>query len=123
MTEKIEQASAGVASELNTELGFEDKRYVVVGNFAELDSSIRLGSKVYVVGGRNGDGFQTRKCVVRFRHGNLRSVWVNMKKLKNFRAAWLPQHIKEIAADDSEVMTKDEAVRVSILLNERHTQT
>ena len=87
MSEEKTQIADGVASELN---------YVVVGNFAELDSSIRLGSKVYVVGGRNGDGFQTRKCVVRFRNGNLRSVWVKMKKLKNFRAAWLPQHKKKI---------------------------
>ena len=39
MNEEKTQIADGVASELNAELGFEDKRYVVVGNFAELDSS------------------------------------------------------------------------------------
>ena len=33
MSEEKTQIADGVASELNAELGFEDKRYVVVGNF------------------------------------------------------------------------------------------
>jgi len=100
----------------------KDKDYVVIGNFAESDNGIRLGSKVYVVGGNNGDGFEKRRCVVRLRSGSLRCAWVNMKKLTNFRPAWLPDHVRSIAGDDSAATDKDEAEEISAFLNERHAR-
>lgn len=98
-----------------------NKTHVVIGNFAEADNKIRQASKVYIVGGDNGDGFEKRKCVIRMRDGKLKCAWLNLNKLSNFRSAWLPNHIRLIAGDDSAAMTKEQAASVAdrLLNNER----
>jgi hypothetical protein len=94
--------------------------YVVIGNFNDRDHKLRFNSKVFVVGGTNGDGWEKRKCVARRRDGSLCCMWLDMKKVRSFRPAWLPQHVRDLAGDDSAAMSKDDAMQVAAFLNERH---
>lgn len=72
-----------------------DKEFGVVANIEVTDRILRNGTKVWLIGGTGGEGWD--RFVV---HGLSRSPrriekWIPTKRLSNFRAAWMPPHIRE----------------------------
>ena len=71
--------------------------YGIVANIVETDRFLRTGSKAWLIGGTGGEGWERFVWVGRTRGGRLVRKWVKTKRLSNFRCAWIPQHIKELA--------------------------
>lgn len=102
--------------------------YGIIANIVETDRFVRTGSKSWLVGGTGGEGWYRFVWVVRTRSGQLTKKWLPTKRLGNFRAAWIPDHIREI--NDGYIYisgTRDEmeavAVRMSLFAEDLRNNT
>jgi len=77
-------------------------------NIAEPDSCLRLGSKAWVAMSDGGNGFERVPIVGRTRGGRLVHKWVPLRRLYNFRPAFVQPHLdREITfarANDKEAL-------------------
>jgi hypothetical protein len=66
----------------------------IVANVRDPDHVLRLGAKVWIVGGTGGEGWH--RFVVRglAKSGHPIEKWCPTKRLHNFRAAWIPPKIR-----------------------------
>lgn len=68
------------------------ERYGIVANVCETDSCLRMGAKVWVVGGWSGGGFERVVVRGKSRGGRTIEKYLPIARLNNFRAAWVPEH-------------------------------
>ena len=69
--------------------------YGVVGNVLESDRAFRLGAKVWIAGGTGGEGAYRFEWIGISRGGRIIRKWAPTTRFSNFRAAWIPQHLRE----------------------------
>jgi hypothetical protein len=65
--------------------------YGVIANVLEGDPVFRHGAKVWLVGGDNGDGFESRQFYG-LGKGSRRGItkWARTIRMYNYRCAWIP---------------------------------
>lgn len=66
----------------------------VKANIAEPRSAMRTGALVWVVLTNPGWGGDRLCVLARSRGGRLIETWIGTKRLTNFRAAWVPEHLR-----------------------------
>jgi hypothetical protein len=74
----------------------EDGEYGIVANVAEVDRVFRLGSKAWLAGGTGGQGWDCFAWIGRTRSGRQihEPKWTPTHRFTNFRAAWIPPHLR-----------------------------
>ena len=67
----------------------------IAANVAETDKALRRGARVWIIRGWSGGGYE--RVVVRglARGGLPIEKWVPITRLEKFRAAWLPEHLRQ----------------------------
>lgn len=70
--------------------------YGIVANVIEPDRQLRSGAKVWLAGGTGGEGWYRFRWIG-LRHGGGRPIekWAPTHRFGNFRAAWVPEHLRE----------------------------
>lgn len=69
--------------------------YGIVGNSFETDRLFRGGAKVWLAGGTGGEGAYRFQWIGRSRSGRIIEKWAPTVRFNNFRAAWVPEHLRE----------------------------
>jgi len=69
--------------------------YGIVANVAEVDRIFRLGAKAWLSGGTGGNGWDEFKWIATSRGGRIVEKWAPTWRFTNFRAAWIPEHLRE----------------------------
>lgn len=94
------------------------KEYGLVCNYSG-DASVRRGAKCYVTWTNPGEGGDRMQVWCRSRGGRAILKIVNSKKLSNFRAAWIPAHVRTWeGVKGYPWWTKDEAVKHAQSMNQ-----
>lgn len=69
--------------------------YGIVANVTETDRIFRLGAKAWLSGGTGGNGWDEFKWIATSRGGRIIEKWAPTWRFANFRAAWIPEHLRE----------------------------
>jgi hypothetical protein len=80
-------------TEINPILGAGE--YGVVGNVKETDRVFRGGAKVWIAGGTGGEGAHRFEWIGMSRGGRIITKWAPTMRFSNFRAAWIPLHLRD----------------------------
>ena len=72
----------------------EPDTYGVAANFIEGDKYVRTGAKCYITWGNSGWGAKRVQVWVRSRGGRVITRIIATKRLTNFRACWVPEHVR-----------------------------
>lgn len=72
--------------------------YGIVANVTETDKVLRKGAKVWIVGGWSGGGFERVTVRGAARNGRQIEKYAPITRFTNFRAAWMPDHLREQAS-------------------------
>ena len=78
-----------------TNLIYGNGEYGVVGNVLETDRVFRNGAKVWLAGGTGGEGAYRFEWVGMSRGGRIIKKWAPTTRFNNFRAAWVPEHLRD----------------------------
>lgn len=68
--------------------------YGIVANVIETDRVLRKGAKVWLVGGDSGGGWAHLEVNGLARNGRPVTKVLPITRLDNFRAAWMPEHVR-----------------------------
>jgi hypothetical protein len=72
-----------------------DPPYGIIANSFERDRVFRNGAKVWLVGGTGGEGWHKFVWTGISRGGRVVTKWAPTERFHNFRAAWIPDHMKD----------------------------
>lgn len=68
--------------------------YGIVANVIEPDRVLRKGAKVWLASGTGGEGWHRFEWIGRSRSGRIIEKWAPTFRFNNFRAAWIPEHLR-----------------------------
>lgn len=68
--------------------------YGIVGNVMETDRVFRKGAKVWLAGGTGGEGASKFIWIGCSRSGRVIEKWAPTTRFNNFRAKWIPEHLR-----------------------------
>lgn len=92
-------------------------------NIAEPRSAMRTGALAWVFLTNKGWGGERLCVLARSRGGRLIQTWIGAKRLTNFRAAWIPVHLRDrVAAWETREAADEWAKRVQGRWANRHSQ-
>lgn len=66
--------------------------YGIVANVIESDKVFRVGDKCWLAGGTGGEGWSRFVWIAN--KGRMIERWVPTHRFDNFRAAWVPEHLR-----------------------------
>ena len=69
--------------------------YGIVANSVETDRVFRLGAKAWLCGGTGGEGWDRFRWIAHSRSSRVIEKWAPTERFGNFRAAWIPEHLRE----------------------------
>jgi hypothetical protein len=69
--------------------------YGIVANSMETDKIFRLGAKAWLSGGTGGEGWHRFKWIAHSRGSRIVEKWAPTVRFGNFRAAWVPDHLRD----------------------------
>src|SRR6516164_11611054 len=67
----------------------------ICANAFETDRIFRAGTKVWLVGGAGGEGWARFELRGLSRSGRPVTKWAPTFRLHNFRAKWIPEHLRD----------------------------
>lgn len=71
--------------------------YGIIANVCKPDRLLKMGSKVWLIGGTGGEGWYKFIWLGRTKKGKrLIKKWAPTNRFCNFRCAWIPEHIRKI---------------------------
>lgn len=71
------------------------EEYGIVANSMEADRVFRLGAKAWLAGGTGGEGWDKFEWIAHSRGSRVVRKWAPTVRFGNFRAAWVPEHLRE----------------------------
>ena len=69
--------------------------YGIVANCIEPDRVFRHGAKAWLAGGTGGEGLDRFQWIAISRGGRIVYKWAPTVRFGNFRAAWVPEHLRD----------------------------
>jgi hypothetical protein len=69
--------------------------YGIVANIIEPDQVFRLGAKAWLAGGTGGEGWYKFQWIAFSRGSRIVCKWAPTYRFGNFRAAWVPEHLRD----------------------------
>lgn len=70
----------------------------IVANVIETDRLARTGAKAWLIGGTGGEGWHRFVWHVMTRGSRYIEKWMPTHRMGNFRAAWVPEHLRDRVA-------------------------
>ena len=68
--------------------------YGIVANIDEPDRQMRMGAKCWLAGGTGGEGWDRFQWIGLTRGHDTIMKWMPTHRMANFRAAWVPDHLR-----------------------------
>ncbi|TIT80119.1 MAG: hypothetical protein E5W57_04100 [Mesorhizobium sp.] len=72
-----------------------DDRFGLIANVEGVDRIFRMGAKVWLCSGTGGEGWFRFEWWGMSRGGRTLQKWAPTERFTNFRAAWVPPHLRE----------------------------
>lgn len=73
----------------------KDDYFGLIANVAGVDRIFRMGAKVWLCSGTGGEGWFRFEWYGASRSGRPLQKWAPTERFTNFRAAWVPMHLRE----------------------------
>lgn len=87
--------------------------YGIVANVTEADRLMRANAKCWISGGTGGEGWHRFQWIGLSRSARTIEKWIPTMRMGNFRAAWVPNHLRGAlwyvrgTRDEMETMARD----------------
>lgn len=94
--------------------------YGIIANLCGSDNAFNDGQKLWLHDGRGGEGWERFIWLGQYRqkHRHIKK-WLPTKRVHNCRAAWIPEHIRELAQNYFYICgSQEEMEAIAIQLND-----